>query len=163
MCIINYTATPEKNAAEKALARAILASFNHMLIIEADVTIPLWTDSLREMLNFAITQEIVTGKEVLTEINMILRRIGRMSFYQHIHAKVPSDHVQSPQALAYALANGEFSPEEKQMIEYDHGEIERTFIQEYNYCDLKQGVLNSLLKKTELPTPQQAFIWEGCN
>lgn len=59
-------------------------------------------------------------------VDYLLKKVGRACYQDHREGAYP-DHTASPQAFAYALKHGEFTPKEEQGIKFD-GETKETFV-----------------------------------
>lgn len=103
-----------------------------------------WGNTSARVLKLLIAEEIITEEELLSALDALLKITGRRSYDQHKRGEYP-DHTISPQALAYALQNGQFTEKEKYGIKFDHGDTIQTFIESYNSGDLRRTVLDQLL------------------
>lgn len=108
-----------------------------------------WDNSSVRLLKLVLVEEIIEEKELLADIHLRLKVLGRRSFDQHKNLNQYPDHTYSPHALAYAIQNNEFTDEERLSIKYDHGEDDLEFTKLYNSGDLRQHVLNQLLTERE--------------
>ena len=88
-----------------------------------------------------------SGSEIVVRkiLDIKLREAGRFCFEDHLRRWTYPDHTFWPEALAYALRENEFSPEEMEKICFDHGDTVGTFIQGYGKKDLLDVAFIALL------------------
>lgn len=83
--------------------------------------------------NLAGSEELDEELRLANRIEWVHKRlltIGRKCYEEHLRGEYP-DHTYSPEAFAYAIVNGEFTPREKKRIRFDHGETEDVFVRLY--------------------------------
>ncbi len=104
-----------------------------------------WNERLKEVLSLAIKIGVLSEIVVRKILDIKLREAGRFCFEDHLRRGTYPDHTFWPEALAYALRENEFSPEEMEKICFDHGDTVGTFIQGYGKKDLLDVAFIALL------------------
>ncbi len=121
---------------ENDLRKVVLNKLSSTLIINDFVY--SWNNSYRKILNCFIEENILEHEDIEEIFHKRLLQAGRQCFMQHLKAGIPPDHVGSPNALAYALDNDEFTSKEEEQIQFDHGETKEEFIQLYGKNTLEK-------------------------
>ena len=108
-----------------------------------------WSNSCVRILQGLMKEGILTEADLSQAVSLRLKAIGR-ACYKSLHEP---DHTPSPQAFAFALREGEFTPEEETRIVFDHGETKATFIALYNRSgkDFVEAIVQQLLTEWETP------------
>jgi hypothetical protein len=87
-----------------------------------------WDTVSTKCLNMCLRLKLIEETVVIAKITESIRRIGRLSYNQHIMRSIAPDHTLSPQSLAFAIQHGEFTDEELGEIKFDHGETPNSFM-----------------------------------
>lgn len=92
-----------------------------------------WDEGSANTLQMLVAMNVVKKEDVLNTIHERLLEIGRESFNEHIKffktEKIYPDHTYSPEALAYAMREGEITIGEVAKIKFDHAENPITFVE----------------------------------
>lgn len=144
-----------------AFAALLLDHVRHVTLAETviDSFMQQHNENTR-ILNFALGEAFVTNEELLSAIDVLLKKNGRTSYEQHLRDKVAApDHTISRQAFAYALKHGEFTPKEAARIKFDC-DTRESFERTYGSDDLKQIILRQL---TTEKGPLETYNGTECN
>ncbi|QQR77433.1 MAG: hypothetical protein IPJ67_04890 [Candidatus Moraniibacteriota bacterium] len=150
MCLVFQSFTKgggEMSAREirQAIRGAVLSSVNRINLCGDRIFQMSWDSDSANILKCLLKNDIVKERYVREQLDIRLKALGRSCFEQYKRGKYP-DRVLSPQALAYALQHGEFTPEEKAVIRFNHGDTKGTFVRTFNRDDqLLQKVFDQLI------------------
>ena len=104
-----------------------------------------WDERLKTLLSCAIRVGILSEIKVREILDKKLKRSGRTCFEDHLSRGTYPDHTFWPEALAYAIREGEFSTEEIARIRFDHGDNAETFIKGYGENNLLEVTFRAFL------------------
>lgn len=137
-------------AFKKGLNSSVLLVINTIILSGEHVVSLLWGNSSARILRLLIKENVVSADEIYSALHIRLKKLGRDCFEHHKRGEYP-DHTLSPEALAYALVNDEFTDKEKFSIRFD-GETLEEFVKLYTHGDLRKKILDKLLTEKE-PIP----------
>jgi hypothetical protein len=95
-----------------------------------------WTQAEVEFLNFCLNQKHLSTEDFYEAVERRILAIGHKMYKQATpsvsirRSREPqyADHVTSPEALAFAIAKGKFTPVQLDAIAFDHGDKPETFM-----------------------------------
>ena len=112
----------------EALRQLVLAQIEALDLNHDKVAnLSSWDAVSTECLNMCLRLRLIEEDVVIAKITESIRRIGRLSYNQHIMRGIAPDHTLSPQSLAFAIQHGEFTDEELGRIKFEHGETPNSF------------------------------------
>ncbi|QSH39127.1 hypothetical protein JXR01_02350 [Candidatus Kaiserbacteria bacterium] len=127
---------------------ATLEMLRQIDVIGSRISSMEWNESASNILQKMIDMDVVKEKDVLEVLHERLLEIGRESFNEHRDRGTAPDHTYSPEALAYAMREDEFTEKEVSRIAFDHEKNAFEFVEKQlkGKEDFSKIVLNQLLE-----------------
>jgi len=109
-----------------------------------------------EIISFLYDQGIISDSDIDDAMRSAALKQARADYKlmtrKGLSYPIYADHCASPECLAYAIENNEFSDREIRRIPFDHGHTPEVFIREYRVENLPAYLREQLLHPRELTT-----------